>query len=244
MADFVELGAEGVNWVTEKYFDKGYDAVGNQFAKRKNKKGNNQNQDQQAAAAGGTGAAGADNAGAAGATYPAASAVSGKSKGSQKSRKHRNRLPSPEGNHEERSKENYRDSDRRRARDRSLDRESEFSEQVIKDYQRDRRDPPRKPESVLSQKDLKTLRRDSKMSYANGYGSNRPHSAQPPRTRGHDYDDEYGSDYDERSGRRYKTTGRGYEDDDRYDDRPYDREIIETERYRGVSKPLIIRPHN
>jgi alkaline phosphatase len=64
-------------------------------------------------------------------------------------------------------------------------------------------------------------------------GSNRPRS-QPPRSR---YDDDGDSDYDEKSGRRSRGTGRGY------DDREYDRVIEETERYRGPvgAGPLVVR---
>ena len=86
----------------------------------------------------------------------------------------------------------------------------------------------------------------SRMSYSNGgFGQpqqqQRANSAQPPRSRYYDDDDEYGSDYDDRNGRRHGTTGHGY--DDRYDDdaRPYDREVIETERYKGVSGALVVR---
>ena len=83
------------------------------------------------------------------------------------------------------------------------------------------------------------------MSYANGYGGggasnlapgggydNRRASSQqpPPRSRYYDDDD---SDYDERTGERYRTTGRGYGDD-------YDREVITTERYKGVSNALVV----
>ncbi|KAK0362888.1 hypothetical protein LTR91_010822 [Friedmanniomyces endolithicus] len=74
------------------------------------------------------------------------------------------------------------------------------------------------------------------MAYANGYGARdeRGHSAQPPKSRY--YDDDGDSDYDDREGRRYKSGGaRGY--DDRDDERGYDREVIETERYRGPARP-------
>ena len=169
---------------------------------------------------------------------PASSAANG---GGQR-RRQRNRLPSPEGD----ADNYYRDNGQRnRRRDSSLDRESEYSERVVRSYEAERDDPRRKPESVLSKKDLRQLRRDSRMSYANGrdgYGSNlgaqqqnqRPRSANPPKSRYYD-DDEYGSDYDERTGKRYNTTGRGYDDGYDNDGRGYDREIIETERYRGVS---------
>ena len=145
--------------------------------------------------------------------------------------------------------------------DSSLDRQSEHSDKVIRAYHLDPSDPPRAPPFVLpiitntnSQKQGES--RD--MSYSQngglapgGYGGQgRSNSAQPPRTRGY-YDDEeeYGSDYDDRRGSRYQTTGRGY-DDRGYDDRGYDdgrgdyREEVVTERYRGVSQnqlALVVR---
>ncbi|KAF2168508.1 hypothetical protein M409DRAFT_21257 [Zasmidium cellare ATCC 36951] len=140
-------------------------------------------------------------------------------------RTHRNQLPSPE-----------RDIDREYRRDsiRSLHQESEVSDRVLREYEREVDDPSRRPESVLPDRDLKktSIKRDSVMTSGyndnytqGGYAAERPRS-QPPRSRYYDDDD---SDYDERSGRRYaKGSGRGYEDD-----RDYDRVYEETERYRG-----------
>jgi hypothetical protein len=148
------------------------------------------------------------------------------SKRDSKPRRYRNQLPSPE-----------RD-DRRSSvqRDDSLERQSLQSDRITTAYENERDDPIRPVDPKLEKK----RRRDSaRMSYANGYApQDRAHSAQPPRNRYYDDDD---SDYDERTGRRYKDGGRGY--DDRYDDsddRGYDREVITEERYRGVSGPLVV----
>lgn len=155
-------------------------------------------------------------------------------------RKHRNRLPSPE-----------RDIDRDNRRDsiRSLQQESEVSDRVLREYEREVDDPSRRPESVLPDRDLKkikpSIKRDSVMAsgyndnytQAGGYAADRPRS-QPPRSKYYDDDD---SDYDERSGKRYgKGSGRGYDDD-----RDYDRVYEETERYRGPvsAGPLVVRQH-
>ena len=253
MADFVELGAEGVNWVVENHWEKGYDGVGKLGQKVRGRNANDQTNQAQ------NGNSGQNTKPS---QYGDSQSIQERTvnidrSGSGKQRKQRNRLPSPEGNaagyYE---KENYRDVDnnadfsrsrRSRRRDSSLEKQSETSEQVIRAYERERDDPRRKPETVLSNKDLKKLRRDSKMSYANGYGASnlqapagRPqgNSQPPPRSRYYDDDDE--SDYDERSGRRYRASGRGYDDDDR----DYDREVTTTERYRGtgppVSGPLVV----
>jgi len=123
-------------------------------------------------------------------------------------------------------------------RDRSLERQSYTTDNVLTDYERERDDPPCRPEKILSPSQLNRIpksssRRDSTMTsrygddYREGgsqYAPTRPRS-QPPRSR-HD-DDGDDSDYDERSGRRSRTNGRGY------DDRDYDRVVEETERYRG-----------
>jgi hypothetical protein len=127
------------------------------------------------------------------------------------------------------------------------DEESIQSERVLREYEAERDDPKRKPSASLvgrsvSLRQPKDRRRDStRMSHANGgYGrSERPGSQRGGGSKYDDYyDDEYESDYDDRTGRRAKTTGRGY---DAERDREFDREIIETERYRGVcfarSKP-------
>lgn len=68
------------------------------------------------------------------------------------------------------------------------------------------------------------------MSHANG-GYGRPASRGGSKYDDY-YEDDYDSDYDDRTGRRFKASGRGY---DAERDRDFDREIIETERYRGVS---------
>ena len=245
---FVELGAEGVNYVTENHWDKIHDTVAGAAGKVKNSvapgANNNSSNDNRRRSGGQVNYSRQERYNPDyyrnDYDYGGASAVSGNTQNTR--RRQRNRLPSPEG--DAYRKENYRD----RRRSPSLDRESEYSEQVIGAYEQERDDRSRAAESVLSKKDLKKLRRDSKMSYGQGYGNGnlstaprdaRPHSAQPPRTRYYDDDDEYGSDYDDRTGKRHSTTGRGYEDD-RYDDRGYDREIIETERYRGVSQALVV----
>ena len=121
-----------------------------------------------------------------------------------------------------------------------IDEESEQSEQILREYEAERDDPKRKPSASLvarsvSLRQPKDRRRDSaRMSHANGgYGrSERPTSQRGGSKYDDYYDDEYESDYDDRTGRRTKTTGRGY---DAERDREFDREIIETERYRGVS---------
>ena len=218
---YVEMASEAVNYLTNTYWDKAYDKV----------TGNNRQENDQPpqSSVGDRGP-------------PRDSAVSGNVR-----RRQKNRLPSPEGD-----AAHYYSSRRDSRRSSSFDKESEYSERVIRNYEAERSDPRRKAETVLSKKDLRQLRRDSKMSYANGgqgYGQNlntyppnqRPSSAQPPRSRYND-DDEYGSDYDERNGGRYRTTGRGYDDYDN-DGRPYAREVIETERYRGVSGMRYIHLH-
>lgn len=216
MADFVELGAEGLNHLTEKHFDKVYDRVA---PKVDNLRGKNNTND---------------------------------SYNTGERRRQKNRLPSPDGyapaNWNDDRKENVEYRRRDTQRSGSLDRESEVSERVIRAYESERDDPSRKAESVLSKKDLRKLNnsRNPNMSYANGYSNNnlapggydnrRANSQQPPRSRYYDDDD---SDYDERTGRRRGATGRGY-GDEYEDDRGYDREIVETERYRGVSGALVV----
>lgn len=122
----------------------------------------------------------------------------------------------------------------------SPDDESLHSERVLREYEAERDDPKRKPSASLvarsvSLRQPKGKRRDSaRMSQANGgYGrSERPASQRGASKYDDYYDDEYESDFDDRTGRRTRTTGRGY---DAERDRDFDREIIETERYRGVS---------
>lgn len=149
-------------------------------------------------------------------------------------RPHRERrrveLPSPERDPDEARSQATRAS----RRDPQLEAQSETSERVIREYENERDDPKRRPNpSLISGARSKSSRRDSAaMSYANGgYGRQ---NSQPARSRYYDDDEE--SDYDERTGRRFKGSGRGY-DADR--DREFDREIVETERYRGVSHNLV-----
>ncbi len=248
--EFVELGAEGVNYLTEHHWDKIHDPIATFSSKTKEKittrtssqpqpaQDRSPSPDQQREPSQSQFQAPASNA--------PASAVSGKSR-----RKQRNRLPSPEGSIESWNRDLYRQTSREQPRSPSLDRESQRSEQVIRAYEADPRDPPARPEQVLPKKDLRKLRRDSRMSYANGYGGGggasnlappggyndrRANSQQPPRSRYYDEDDD--SDYDERTGERYRSSGRGY--DNRGYDNDYDREVITTERYKGVSGALVV----
>lgn len=136
-------------------------------------------------------------------------------------------LPSPERDPDEA----FSQASRPPPRDPQLEAESETSERVIREYENEKDDPKRRPNpSLIGSVRSKSSRRDSaRMSYANG-GYGRQGGSQPARSRYYDEDDD--SDYDERSGRRFRGTGRGY---DAERDRDFDREIIETERYRGVS---------
>lgn len=121
-----------------------------------------------------------------------------------------------------------------------IDLESEQSERVLREYEAERDDPSRKPSASIvgsttrSRRDPDARRDSVRMSHANaGYGRSERPTSQRGGSRYDDYyDDEYESDYDDRTGRRMRATGRGY-DADR--DRDFDREIVETERYRGVS---------
>ena len=120
-------------------------------------------------------------------------------------RKQRNTLPSPD-----------RDIDTARSRRdsfRSLHQESQISDRILRDYELEADDPKRAPESVLSSKDLRLLqgrsRIDSGMSgYNDTYtqtqyaATERPRSQGPAKSRY--YDEDGDSDYDERSGRRYR----------------------------------------
>ncbi len=251
MADFVELGAEGVTSLTEsKHFDRLYDKIDQSVPHRKKRNQNQPTQKQQDQYSGNSGNHRDYKQSYQSTTYEQDDQTTVPSNTGR--RRHQNRLPSPEGRppaNWDGRKEN-RDTRRRDSqRSGSLDRESEVSERVIRAYETERDDPSRPAESVLSKRDLKKLnsRDAAKMSYAGGYGNTlqsptnydgrRANSQQPPRNKY--YDDDDGSDYDERTGRRYKTTGRGY-DDGYEDDRGYDREIVETERYRGVSFELFI----
>jgi hypothetical protein len=130
------------------------------------------------------------------------------------------------------------------------DEESSHSERVLREYEAERDDPLRKPSASLVAKSVglrlaSDKRRDSvgMSQAAPGYGrsehgrSERATSQRGAPTRNDDYyDDEYESDYDDRTGRRTRATGRGY---DAERDREFDREIIETERYRGVSLAVL-----
>lgn len=145
--------------------------------------------------------------------------------------KSRNQLPSPERERDPPTRTAAAGDtagDRRGSlRSESLERESETSRRVTREYENERDDPTRSVKSVLP--DRRRGRDSAKMSYANGYA---PSHGRSQRGR---YDDDEDSDYDDREGRRYRTSGRGY--DDRGDrGYPYDREIIETERYKGVSR--------
>ncbi|OQO15047.1 hypothetical protein B0A48_00429 [Cryoendolithus antarcticus] len=131
----------------------------------------------------------------------------------QKSNRHRNTLPSPERDPNDRDYDPYSD--------RELEVQSQTSERVIRAYEDERDDPKRRPHPSIVGSTRSRQSRGTKMSHANG-GGRYSHS------RGR-YDDD-DSDYDDRSGRRVKSNGRGY---DPATGREYDREIVETERYRG-----------
>ncbi|GAB7366238.1 hypothetical protein MBLNU230_g7795t1 [Neophaeotheca triangularis] len=129
--------------------------------------------------------------------------------------------------------------------DRELERQSHNSDRVLREYENEPDDPrrvpdprylpyqytappvippPPGPQHYFDHRDDYYDRNSGIMSYAG-----RPRS-QPPR--GYYSDEE--SDYDERTGKRYSgrsAKGRGYEDS--RDGRPYDREIVEKEIYRG-----------
>ncbi|TKA75083.1 hypothetical protein B0A55_05591 [Friedmanniomyces simplex] len=200
--EFVELGIEAVNHVTDKHWDTIHD-----HSARVIRKGTGRKRPPPPPSSAGGGDRGRDQ-----------------QDPDSKPRRYRYELPSPE-----------RERGTQQQRDDSLERQSETSARVTSAYRNERDDPVRPVDPALE----KRRRRDSaRMSYANGYGArdDRAHSAQPPRNRY--YDDDGDSDYDEREGRRYKSGGaRGYEDRD--DDRGYDREVVETERYRGVSGALV-----
>jgi hypothetical protein len=227
---FVELGAEGVNYITENHWDKIHDPIASRI--RSTKQTTTETRERVV-----------EDPPPPPPDPAPRSAVSGRSR-----RKQKNRLPSPEGSIESWDKETYRQTTRDTQRSPSLDRESQRSEQVIRAYEADPRDPPARPEEVLPKKDLKKLRRDSRMSYGGGgyAGSNlapggydnrrQSQSQQPPRSRYYDEDDD--SDYDERTGQRYRASGRGY--DDRYNDDDNYREVVTTERYKGVSGALVV----
>lgn len=259
---FVENGCEAVNYLAEKYWNRGFDAITRTLgigsksdtgdrrrsvARRKGSKYNSENT----------------------APAPVTSAAGGFS-GRKKNYNSFSSTPSPESSIHAWEKERYREQIRAEQQgDSSLDRLSEHSDQVIRAYHLDPNDPVRRPNTTTNTILLNANTNNPrdyphKMSYQNGslapgqyQQQQRATSAQPPRTRYYDDDDEYGSDYDDRRGSRYQNTGRGYDDRDRgygYDDRGgggggYDdrdgnyREVIETERYKGVSGALVVRLH-
>lgn len=231
MADFVELGAEGVDKLVDKYFDDTYDRVDNWNQNRRNKKHPERARQQDRAAQGQATAKERI-------VYDENIAPSAVASGTGRARKQKNRLPSPESDDRYPRQTTYRQTTATRPRDSSLDRQSEQSEQVIRAYELERDDPRVKAETVLSKRDLRQLDRDNKMSRANGYAPSGNGRARSENRGGRYYDDDEDSDYDERSGRRYRNTGRGYDDGYDDDDRRYDREIITTEKYRGVSRDL------
>lgn len=201
---FVELGAEGINHLTEHHWESTYDRVRGRKNKHKNKNEHTGDGD------GGGGKNSQSDSGS----------------GRKATRDYRYQLPSPERD---------RDADNAARREDSLERQSQSSERILKAYENEPDDPRRPVDPKIEQR-----RRDSaRMSRVNGgyaasQAAGRPRS-QPPRGR---YDDD-DSDYDEYDGRRQRTSGRGYDDrDDR--DYPYDREVIETERYQGVSGALAV----
>lgn len=255
MADFIELAAEAIDHVTDKHFDNGYDYVRGRFGKpikvsksttvadnnpRPDDQRDSYRDEQQRNSAVGRRAQNVTTTPSPATPAPHKShtlASSSSTAGPGAPRRYINQLPSPE---RERNFTDPASPDTRRdsRRPSSLERQSQTSERILRAYENEVDDPSRKVESVLPEyTHLKGTNRNRDMSYANGYGGDnasyapsRPRSQQPPKSR--HYDDDEGSDYDERNGRHYRSGGRGY-DDDR--DRDYDREIIETERYRGVS---------
>lgn len=263
---FVENGCEAVNHLTEKYWDRGYDAVtrklgitpklnwGGKSVVERDKKSFKQKSVKSEQRSG-------KKENTAPRTRSPDDLISGKER---RSRHNTSRHPSSSADSiaswdRERYFEEVK-SAQQGEQDSSLDRQSEHSDKVIRAYHLDPSDPARTPGDVwtlntLSNSSLLNPRGDRDMSQYNQNGSlapgqyqqGRSNSAQPPRTRGY-YDDEeeYGSDYDDRRGSRYQTSGRGY-DDRGYDDRGYDdgrgdyREEVVTERYRGVSQALVVR---
>lgn len=212
---FVELGAEAFNHLTDNHFETAYDKVRDRFQGNDSRQQSSQPQRQRQQSA--------DDA------NQSTTSTSAKSR-----RRQKNQLPSPE-------RDQFAENARSARRDDSLERESETSERVLRAYENEPDDPRRKVESVLSVRTNRNRdRRDSgkKMSTylqpdRDGYAASQRPRSQPPRSR---YDDDGDSDYDDHEGRRYKSGGRGY--DDRDDG--YDREIIETERYRGVSSQALV----
>lgn len=208
MGDFVELGAEFTDRITEKHFDTVYDKVNDRIQKTTSQRRNQPDP-----------------------SHPPRDRDSALTSAS--TRRHRNQLPSPERDpNYSASSDFHHDSI---VRDLSPER-SETSERVLRAYEAERDDPRRRPDPALSVSGRRGNR--NMASYQPGGDSTgyapRPRS-QPPRSR---YDDDGGdSDYDDREGRRYSkgSGGRGYRDDD-----DYDREVIETERYKGVSTALVV----
>jgi len=234
MEDVVENGLELTNYLTDKYWDKGYDTVAGKLSRKQAKSqvrsSGSDNADAAAVAAAAASVPSVGHVGRSSAVsapaFPFASPTPSTARVPQQSRYSRIYLPPPGRAPPFAYSQNAH-------RDARLDIESDTSERVLRDYEREADDPKRKLESVLCARDLDHLhhsRRDSAMA-ANDYQS-RPRS-QPPRSRYYDDDD---SDYDEKTGRHYKggaASNRGYSGGDYRDDRDYDVVLEETERYRG-----------
>ncbi|KAF2723532.1 hypothetical protein K431DRAFT_310959 [Polychaeton citri CBS 116435] len=219
MEEALELTATGIDHATEKYGDRIYDGVSSQFTKYRHQPNSSQR---------------------GGAAPPSEASVGPPNNRRQRNSRQRNSLPSPE--RDDTAARYYTAASSAATpptrRDDSLERESQRSARVIREYESEADDPKRVPDGFLPVKDS---RRDSaRMSYAGDYGRTR---SQPPDATRYYEDDGYGSDYDERTGARTRASGKGYGAngyDDKYDDRyrnlevePY-REYYETERYRGL----------
>ena len=247
---FVENSAEAINYLT-KYWDRGFDAINNRLHLFPNSGTYWTPETKGYARAHKRLRARAKEAPRVGKVSASGENFAPSATGRR--RVQNNRLPSPEGSIESWDRQRFREQSDAGvagagfARSPSFDRESLQSERVIRAYRVDPSDPVRTVESVLPNAAASSTtgrrRRDreeqDRMSYGNGNlgppgQQGRSTSAQPARSRYYD-DEEYGSDYDDRRGGRYNTTGRGYNDRDDYDDRGDYRETITTERYRGVS---------
>lgn len=244
MEDALELGMEGLDRVTDKYYDKVYDK-----AKKHNplsrKSGENNYPTEQSTVDG----APEDQQSERRYRENEKGASRTNSKRSGGAGRPRAQLPSPEP--EDRDYYYHSSSQqpdghnntssgttpRRRAYydsyyddDPELERQSETSERVLRAYENEKDDPRRRPDpSLIGSARQRRSRppKDSEMSY----DYDRRPSSQQPRSRHYGDGD---SDYDERTGTTHRKTSRGYDDG-------YDREIIETERYHGVSiRPQIL----
>nr|POF07696.1 hypothetical protein CFP56_70598 [Quercus suber] len=187
MADFVELGAEATNHLTEKHFDKVYD----KFSKRKSKSNGDQDNNQ------GDG------------TRSAVTNASGR-------RRHRNQLPSPERDPQyEDTRDPYQQNIVRDLSPERSETSERVLRAYEAERDDPRRKPETVFVSTSSRKDGRR-NMSGYTGYPSGGASGydqRPRS-QPPRSR-YDYDGD--SDYDDREGRRYTRSGRGYRDDDDYE---------------------------